>query len=196
MSGDAQSSADVGGLSPEMMEVALELWGQSGEAHFLPVTGGSMRPMLIEGDQVLVAPSKAAKIGDIVVFRRRDELVTHRVLWIDELSTGERYLHTKGDHVLSMDAPISEAELVGRVIGIRRGSQSRNIESLTGRAISKMMATLMRLQTGLYTDSEEKSSGKYSVVAYTVRRFLSQILLQGCGLFMWISQSFFGRWTV
>ncbi len=88
-----------------------------------------MQPMLIEGDLVLVAPSRDVMVGDVIVYRRQEELVTHRLLEIEFAASGERILHAKGDHVLSMDAPIPDAELIGRVVSIRRGSRNQNLDT-------------------------------------------------------------------
>lgn len=195
MSSKDQPFPNPDALSPEMLDVALELWSQAGEAHYLPVKGGSMHPMLRDGDLVLVAPSREVKIGDVVVFRHKDELITHRILWINTNTHGECTLRTKGDHVLSLDAPISETELVGRVVAIRRGSRQLNLGAFGADLINKMMAILMRVQSGLYIHPGEEKEGWFSAGAFAVRKFLSIIFLRGGGLLMLASQSVFGRWT-
>ena len=60
--------------------------------------------------------------GDIVLFRYKDMLVTHRVV--------KRLFHndeikwvTRGDRVLRNDTPISRHELLGRVTVIERGKR-------------------------------------------------------------------------
>lgn len=194
MSSEEQTIPNPDALSPEMLEVALELWSQTGEAHYLPVTGGSMHPMLRDGDLVLVEPSNNVKVGDVVVFRHKDELITHRILWIKTNIDGECTLRTKGDHVLSMDAPILDSELVGGV-AIRRGSRQIYLGTLSTDLISKMMAALMRVQAGLYIHPGEEQEGWFFAGASTVRKFLNHILIRGGGLLMLASQSVFGQWA-
>lgn len=65
--------------------VANELWVQLCAARgtcWLPVLTDSMMPLLQPGDQVQVSRIVAEEIrfGDIVVFRRGDDLIVHRVL--------------------------------------------------------------------------------------------------------------------
>ena len=60
--------------------------------------------------------------GDVVQYLRGGRMVTHRFL---TLGAGHASCHaiTQGDAVARPDAPVSEAELVGRVVSVRRGGR-------------------------------------------------------------------------
>ncbi len=110
-------------ISPESLKAALELWSQAGERHYIPLNGNSMRPLLWDGDQVLVSHNlNAVQPGDIVVFQRSHELVAHRVL-VSAGRSEERVLRTKGDSFLFDDPVIPEDQIFGRVLAVRRADR-------------------------------------------------------------------------
>lgn len=86
----------------------------------LRVSGGSMNPILRDGDEIeaeRVADPRGVSLGDLVVIDLPDAgLVVHRVLW--RSGSG---LRTWGDGSRRMDPPIHASALVGRVVAARRG---------------------------------------------------------------------------
>lgn len=81
--------------------------------------GTSMEPSYGDGDWLLVKPLAGApppSPGEVVVARRGDRLVTHRLV---ELRDGMAI--TKGDACSSLDPPVPMGALLGRVIAARRG---------------------------------------------------------------------------
>ena len=83
----------------------------------LKITSRSMDPILRIGDHVLVQSTSPSLIrcGDLIVTRREDGYLTHRLLTVDEQGW-----YTKGDRNLLADAPIDASEIVGLVIAIER----------------------------------------------------------------------------
>ena len=75
------SSFSAGRLPMEQLREVLDLQLTRGQA-VLPVTGGSMHPLLREGDLVrLSAPSGAWRPGDIILYQRLDgQYVLHRII--------------------------------------------------------------------------------------------------------------------
>ena len=85
----------------------------------LHVTGYSMIPLLRPGDVVMAQPVEWHRLcrGDLVVVRRPDDVITHRLV-----AVGEQDYLTKGDNCCSADAPVSPAAILGRVVAIERGN--------------------------------------------------------------------------
>jgi hypothetical protein len=91
-------------------------------------TGDSMRPTIRDGDVIHVAPVPAAdlRIGDVLLCRCGSRLLAHRLVAVTERAAGERWLHLRGDAKGGCDAPIRDADVIGRVESVRRaGSTSR-----------------------------------------------------------------------
>jgi signal peptidase len=83
------------------------------------VLSGSMEPQISPGDTVIVTETDPADItvGDVITFVRSDgDLpVTHRVVGVEESSSGYRF-ETKGDANSDADAnPVAGANVIGAV---------------------------------------------------------------------------------
>jgi hypothetical protein len=85
----------------------------------LRVTGSSMLPALRPGDEIELrsCPASRAEVGDIVLFRREAAFVVHRVL-----ECNDHGLVTQGDSLPAPDPPVEHADVLGRVVGLTRGS--------------------------------------------------------------------------
>jgi signal peptidase I len=120
-----------------------ELWQQSNELHWLPVRGVSMRPLLREGDHILVSHDlSGVQRGDILVFQQGEGLVAHRVISITRSHAGERKYQTKGDASVSFDAPLSTAEVLGVVNSISRGDKRYDLTTFSWRLLNSLLATI------------------------------------------------------
>ncbi|TAN40263.1 MAG: signal peptidase I [Nitrospirae bacterium] len=85
--------------------------------------GASMFPVISSGDRIIVSREREYAAGDIVVFRRNDILVCHRIIKIYE-TDGIRYFRTRGDSFLSPDEPVPAGQVLGRVVRIDKESTS------------------------------------------------------------------------
>jgi signal peptidase len=103
-------------LNIDAIGIAAETLLASGQLR-LRVTGGSMLPALIPGDVVQFHSCAAehAEPGDVVLFRREDRFVVHRV--VTKASDG---LLTQGDALAQPDLPVSSADVIGKVVGVSR----------------------------------------------------------------------------
>jgi signal peptidase I len=177
-------------IPAQTLKAALELWGQAGEAHWIPVRGTSMLPLLRQGDQVLVAHgSRELRRGDIVVFQRPDGLIAHRVLRVQS-HEGERTLRTKGDNVLGLDTPLSAGELVGKVLQVGRGKQALNLDTRLWRGVGAWVVLVMLAQAGIY---HRLGSGSADGVAKLIY-YLSLGILRVNGLCLRATLALFGKW--
>lgn len=106
----AVSSADLAALAGEVLE--------KGKPVKLEVQGESMRPTLLPGDRITLAPVRYADLryGCLIAYRAEEKLVVHRFL--GTLQGG--WLRTAGDAVDHRDAPVNPDLLLGRVVGVER----------------------------------------------------------------------------
>lgn len=110
------------------MSALLALWDElrarPGPFH-LEMRGASMWPAAPEGSLLAVTPCApgALRPGDLVTFRRRDTVVTHRVVAVR--ARGDAIANVEviawGDSLLRPDPPIPAADVLGRAAVLRRG---------------------------------------------------------------------------
>src|SRR5207248_5648495 len=99
--------------------MVTEVLASAGEV-CLRATGRSMLPSLWPGDLLTircVAP-EMIRCGDIILFRERGRLITHRVV------NAGTTLVAQGDGLARPDAAIPEAEVMGRVVLVSRGNRT------------------------------------------------------------------------
>ena len=85
---------------------------------WVAVAGRSMEPTYAPGDRLLVEPvsrSRAIRPGEVVIARRGERLVAHRLV-----SFSGPLAITRGDACPHADPPIPVGLLIGRVVGVRR----------------------------------------------------------------------------
>lgn len=83
------------------------------------VTGASMFPIVRTGDKITIRHEKSPAVGDIIVFRREDRMVCHRLVRTFE-KDGIKHYQTRGDAFYSPDEPIVGEQILGKVIRIDR----------------------------------------------------------------------------
>ena len=84
----------------------------------LTVLTGSMEPTYEPGDIVVSVPQEQYRIGDPVTFQPRSGdpmLITHRIVAVTDTDEGRTFV-TRGDANGSDDAPIVEAQVMGKVL--------------------------------------------------------------------------------
>jgi hypothetical protein len=83
--------------------------------------GASMRPTILDGDILTVdrVDSEMIVPGDIVLYRRFDRPIAHRVAEI-RTRGGASVVIARGDGQGSCDAPVDGRQILGRVVSIER----------------------------------------------------------------------------
>jgi hypothetical protein len=104
----------------------------------LRLTGMSMLPRMLEGDELLVDPARYPGLGDVIVFPHQDKLVAHRVV-----GTGAVFL-TAGDASRGALEHVERADVLGTVVEIRRSD--RVVQS---HVRSRIVALLLRARLAL-----------------------------------------------
>jgi signal peptidase I len=146
----------VGNASIELAcGLAEEVVRTFGEVR-LRVSGTSMVPSILPGDLVLIKKASLPDIsaGEIVVYLRKGRFVVHRVVDRNAAGTVDRpegpRLITRGDRLRQDDAPVSEQELLGRVVSIERDSRKVALPATgSNRAIVRLLRASDRV-TCLY----------------------------------------------
>ena len=85
------------------------------------ITSGSMWPVLKENDLILVKGMEGsdAEIGQIIIFRNAKGFTIHRLIKRETAADGKVKLVTRGDANDVDDAPITEGDVIGRVVYLR-----------------------------------------------------------------------------
>jgi signal peptidase I len=123
-------------------ESAINLIGEalaSDEAASLRVMGNSMIPLIRKGDIVFVRVHSTDKLslGDIVVFQRGVEYVTHRYL-----KDNGTMLLTKGDNSILPDVRIDKQAILGRVYQINHRNSIRKLDNKKAKHIAIIIGLL------------------------------------------------------
>lgn len=110
-------------LEEKLLDVVLELSQQTRHQTWLPFIGASMLPYIKEGDMLLVKHAlHSIRLGDVIVFKSSGGgFIAHRLVFIRRYGNKSLY-RTKGDNVYSLDAPILQSSVLGRVTYIRRST--------------------------------------------------------------------------
>jgi len=150
-----------------VLRAALNVWGQAGERHLISVQGGSMLPLIQDGDFVLVVYGCAGvRRGDVIVFWRGEAggisrpasyrarareggLVAHRVLRICDGDGGLTFV-TKGDNSSWCDPPVSAEGIVGRVVAVERDGRYMSLDTPVWRVVGRLIAVVTLAWVRLY----------------------------------------------
>ena len=108
------------------------------------VISNSMQPILQIGDSVVaeVIPDTDVKPGDIIVIKRVDDFLTHRVI-----SKSKDGWLTKGDNNVRLDPPVPKENFIGRVRIVQKTNQLFVFETSRWRRANKLLARLGELET-------------------------------------------------
>jgi len=113
----------------------------------IPATGGSMEPLIRDGDWLQVdLDLPRLEPGDVVVFRNRQEIVVHRVMEIHQTGESGFRFATKGDRLPWWDGWIPASRLVGRVQTVCSPRGELAFDTFSARKLARMTAFLSRQQ--------------------------------------------------
>lgn len=116
--------------------------------------GASMGTAIPAGSAIRIRleESRSYRVGEIVAFVVHDGLCVHRIAHLGRRERVRNYLITQGDACFNPDPPIELRHVLGPVVEFRdrerwvpaAGRPSRDrAQSLTGRALLKIVASLM-----------------------------------------------------
>lgn len=128
---------------------------QSGRSLRFQARGGSMAPLVRDGDVLLVAPvdSHAVRMGDLVLFRgSHGNVVVHRVIRVENGAGGRRFT-LQGDAVSLPDGVVLGADIYGRVTEIERSGIRIVMDRPVMQAISCLAALGLRCNFGRWASA-------------------------------------------
>jgi signal peptidase I len=105
--------------------------------HEVEVSGPCMGYLIENGETVFVRKSNPGNyfIGDIIVFRQDGQNFVHRIIF-SYRSRGKAHFITRGDIRESLDKPVSETQVIGKVIFVCGRYGAIDITSIEGRLLS------------------------------------------------------------
>lgn len=103
------------GISEELLK--------KGSSVRITAYGSSMFPVIGTGDRITISPERNPKVGDMIVFRRRDGMICHRLVKVFEMDGTVNY-QTRGDSIFGLDDPVLPGDILGKVIRIEMGRVS------------------------------------------------------------------------
>lgn len=104
----------------------------------VPVTSGSMSPMMRLGDWVQVeSVRQSLRVGDIVMVDCGGKAVIHRLIFITR-----RYLILQGDAVFRFDLPVVPWQVIGIVTARERNGRKVDVKSFPLSLMSFLMVAM------------------------------------------------------
>ncbi len=145
------------------------------------VTGECMAPLIRKGDIVLSIPVADIHLGDIVVIAGTIPAV-HRVVNVSKSGN----LLTKGDNSLTFDLPVTQNDLLGKVIAIIK--KDRSTIYIQGRRWSTKNYLMAWYSRGCYTLCKFARNNRYCSKMYyrffnplkSVYFFFAAVIMQFC----------------
>ena len=126
----------------------------------VPASGFSMGGLFREADGLTIdrLNGRRPRMGDVLVFRRFDRWVAHRVILVyDEASPW--LCRTRGDALLRPDdPPVRKGEEVGFVTGLVRGERTTDITRGRQRFLGLMCALSGRVMAVMFAHNVARSS--------------------------------------
>ena len=114
------NGASAGALKCDLAGEVLRSFGPL----CFPAVGWSMLPAIWPGDTLVVerVTHDQVQVGDVVVAGRHGKLCAHRVIGAVDDTENQRWI-TQGDALPAPDRPVSQNELVGRVVYLIRAGK-------------------------------------------------------------------------
>jgi signal peptidase I len=142
-----------------------------------------MAPLIRPGDRVLVyhVSAEELRFGDIIVFRRDDDLIVHRVIkrWQDN---GRLYFREKGDTRYTY-GQTSANEIIGRVTMVKGKSKMLNLVSPLSRFINLVLSSWIYCTTITITalrSSKSKTIKRVGRIFSALSLLSLNILVRAC----------------
>jgi signal peptidase I len=132
------------------LDLSLELLERGALLRFR-AHGASMHPFIKNGNILIVEPvnDSPLDVGEIVFYRRSNNVLTaHRLIKVEN-SPGGTVLLTKGDSLGFIDPPVPLAQVLGKVIQIEGSSKQLTLTGWQRRIFGRFIALSAR---GRYTN--------------------------------------------
>lgn len=110
---------------PELLRSVVQRFGTAR----MRACGTSMLPSIEPGDILIVEKASLSSLtpNHVIVFQWRDRVLAHRVITVDA-GPGTPAMTTRGDNHTHVDPPVTDDELIGRVVEVVRDDRLVPIE--------------------------------------------------------------------
>lgn len=139
---------DITFTTAAFLELAAEILGRGKTLRF-QARGVSMRPLVRDGDVLLVKPidPQSIRLGDVVLCKNQaEQAVVHRVICKRQEPDGLAY-QVKGDQSVQPDGWLPVGCVYGKLIGIERDGQSIEMDKRQIRLLSWLAVQRSKLQS-------------------------------------------------
>ena len=145
------------------------------------VRGHCMKPFLKDGDQILVKhvdPESVVK-GDVVFYESQDKFFAHRVI-----RKKDGIVTTKADRFVQADAPITEDQVLGKIIARKEGgaewaaldASSSRWNRLATQALAPFVATGLWIKKTIFSASRQRNA-QHAILVFLKQQPLSDDLI-------------------
>lgn len=135
----------------------------------ITVTGVSMKPILFEGDVITVKPSEIYKVGDLIVYKYKDQfLLVHRILFIRD----EKY-YCKGDNSYRLEE-VKNEQVIGKVEVLYRDNQKMEMPIFTDELIELSLKVNRIFCKFNFNIEETKKTISYMKYSRLLNRLIKQ----------------------
>jgi signal peptidase I len=184
--GSTQESTINAALADELW---LEFYTKKGLA-WLAVRTGSMVPLIRPGDSVLISKAAADQIrpGDVVIFRRGEDMIVHRVLKKLHNDESLRFLE-KGDNS-GVCRTFGTEDVIGKAIMVKGRSKIFYLVSPVGRSISGALSVCFYWSSAIVRrlrDSSHRNIRRAGKVLLLISLLSSNILVRICCIVWYLS---------
>jgi len=123
--------------------------------------GGSMRPTIRSGEMITVGgvDPRTIAIGDILLVRVADRVLAHRVI-VRAGRADDLWILLQGDAMSAADAPVSAADIIGRVLAVERRGRTIALYGRAARMRHTLRAALSRARARVMLVSPHVSAGQ------------------------------------
>jgi len=124
------------------------------------VIGMSMQPIIQRSNWVIIKPyseSNHMKIGDIVLIKKMESFITHRIIQINEKS-----VITQGDWSSTIDPPNQFDDVLGKVVVIEKKRLVVDLNNPIIRFLDQLIFNLLRFNKIFYRKGQINGINKHS----------------------------------
>ena len=127
-------------LLDTITDLKLEELKQKKDIYFGILSNG-MRHIITTKDKILVrkVATKQLNIGDIMVYERKDgKFTVHRIV-SKQCENGQTIFITKADANRYIDPPVSEEQVMGKVIAVKKPAFFLRLDTIPGEFIGRFI---------------------------------------------------------
>ena len=150
----------------------IELWREAGKKCRREVSGTSMMPIIRDGNKVIIVYThpKNIKLGDLIVFRSFENIVTHRVIGMHYIKCHKFFIE-KGDFFFNSSI-VAEEDVIGKVIAIENTDGIIDLDNRLWRLVSYTIVLYTHLTHPLVKGLQ---FAKRNLIRDTKKRFINLI---------------------